>query len=81
MIALLLPACGGGTHKLPTTTITVDGHAVLVEVADQEEERSQGLMNRDSMPADEGMIFVYPDERPRSVPSTIASLSRTTSPA
>lgn len=67
MIALLLlVACGGAAHKLPTTTISVDGHDVLVEIADEDPEREQGLMHRESMPADEGMLFVYPEERPRS---------------
>lgn len=34
-----------------------------VEVADDPEERSLGLMNRDHMPASAGMLFVY--ERPQ----------------
>lgn len=31
-----------------------------VEVADEEAERSKGLMFRESMPASSGMLFVYP---------------------
>lgn len=53
-------------HQLPTTTITVGEHKMLVEVADNGENRNRGLMNRDRLPADEGMLFVYPDEKPRS---------------
>ncbi len=42
------------------------GEAVFsVEVADTQEARAQGLMNRESLPASAGMLFVYP--RPRSV--------------
>jgi len=31
-----------------------------VEVADDDAERAQGLMNRESMPRNAGMLFVYP---------------------
>jgi uncharacterized protein len=34
-----------------------------VDVADEPAERSLGLMNRPSMPADRGMLFVYPEPR------------------
>lgn len=54
------------THRLPTHTIDVDGHAVKVEVASDTEQRSRGLMNRDSLGADEGMLFVYTDAHLRS---------------
>ena len=36
-----------------------------VEIADDDEERAVGLMNRPSMPASAGMLFVY--ERPRTL--------------
>lgn len=35
-----------------------------VEIADDEAERSQGLMNRDHLARAAGMLFVYPSERP-----------------
>ncbi len=41
----------------------VGGHQVLVEIADDPAERSRGLMHRESLPEDQGMLFVYPDER------------------
>ncbi len=31
-----------------------------VEIADDEQERNQGLMHRESMPRSSGMLFVYP---------------------
>jgi uncharacterized membrane protein (UPF0127 family) len=34
-----------------------------VELADTEAEQAQGLMFRGSMPADRGMIFVFPEAR------------------
>jgi uncharacterized membrane protein (UPF0127 family) len=37
-----------------------------VEVADDGAERSQGLMFRERLADDAGMLFLYPDERPRT---------------
>lgn len=64
--AALVGSAGCKRHVLPTRTITVGPHSMLVEVADTGENRARGLMNRESLPADEGMLFVYPDEEPRS---------------
>ncbi len=82
MIIATLLACGG-VQKLPAETLDVDGHAVVAEIADDPKEREQGLMKRPSMGADEGMLFVYPDEEPRSfwmhntpLPLTIAFADR-----
>jgi len=81
VIALLLLACGG--HKAETTVLDVDGHAVTVEIVANDEDRAKGLMHRTSMGADEGMLFVYPEEKPRSfwmkdtpLPLTIAYADR-----
>ena len=60
---LLLPACA---HALPTIQIDVAGTAMTVEVADDMAERQRGLMYRDTLAADEGMLFVYADDRERS---------------
>lgn len=46
-----------------TVRIRVGGVEVGVEVADQPEQRQEGLMHRDSLPENHGMLFVYPDER------------------
>jgi uncharacterized protein len=35
---------------------------VAVEVADDDEERQVGLMNRESLPADAGMLFVFQED-------------------
>jgi uncharacterized membrane protein (UPF0127 family) len=48
---------------LRTTTITVGGHEVTVEVAESDAERQRGLMGRDSLREDHGMLFVYPESR------------------
>lgn len=44
-------------------TIRVGGVEVLVEVADNPTQQALGLMFRDSLPEQEGMLFVYPEER------------------
>jgi uncharacterized membrane protein (UPF0127 family) len=36
-------------------------HTFSVEIADEDAEREQGLMNRDSMARDRGMLFLYPE--------------------
>ena len=57
---LALMACGGSKKGLPTQSVTLGEVPLTVEVAATDEHRRVGLMNRDSMPEDLGMIFVYP---------------------
>jgi uncharacterized membrane protein (UPF0127 family) len=56
------------THRVNTglarIPIDVGGHAIRVEVADTAGVREIGLMNRFSIPADEGMLFVFPVPQP-----------------
>lgn len=48
-------------EKLPTTTVIVTpGVAVEAELAFNGETRSRGLMFRQSMPEDAGMLFIFP---------------------
>lgn len=44
--------------------IRVAGIEIMVEIADDEAERSKGLMFRESLPENEGMLFVYESQRP-----------------
>jgi uncharacterized protein len=37
-----------------------------IEIADNDNERMQGLMYRQSMQENEGMLFIFPNEEPRS---------------
>lgn len=39
---------------------------VTVEIADTPDERKQGLMNRTELPDNHGMLFIFPNERPRT---------------
>ncbi len=67
LFVLLFPATVlPGSCPTPATTIGVGGVTLTVEVADDPLERSQGLMYRESLPEDRGMLFVYPDEEPRA---------------
>lgn len=46
--------------------IKLAGQLLKVEIAKTEAEHVQGLMHRKVLPFNEGMIFVFSDERPRS---------------
>lgn len=63
LLALSL-ACGG-SHG-PTVPLTVGGHVIRAELAINDAERARGLMYRESMPDDHGMLFVYKNDAIRS---------------
>ena len=53
--------------RIPVIIDTAEGEVTYQsEIADTPEERALGLMHRKSMGDDQGMIFLFPDERPRS---------------
>lgn len=58
-----LSACATG--GLPVHTLDVAGHPVRAELAFTDQTRQNGLMNRDRLGADDGMLFVYRDEQIR----------------
>ena len=49
--------------ELPTTTITIKGYTLTVELATTPSSRSCGLSHRDEMPQNHGMLFVFPELR------------------
>tara|TARA_E500000331_G_C17148432_1_gene666066 strand:- start:467 stop:889 length:423 start_codon:yes stop_codon:yes gene_type:complete len=64
--------------------ITINDIPIHVEVADTEELRQKGLMYRDSLSHDSGMLFVFEDVGPRGfwmkntrIPLSIAFISET----
>ena len=71
---LAIIACGDGTLEVdsvpaPPYTSAVqfdtsdkDAPLLYVEIADTPEERARGLMNRESLPEDAGMLFVWPED-------------------
>jgi uncharacterized membrane protein (UPF0127 family) len=67
--AALLPtealAQDGKPQSLPITKIRVGSHPVDAEVAQDPQQRALGLMFRFSLPADRGMLFVFPRAEPQ----------------
>jgi uncharacterized membrane protein (UPF0127 family) len=59
LLLLVLASCSVG-ERIPVTIHTGEGPVVMrVEVAETEEERAVGLMNRSSLGEDEGMLFLF----------------------
>jgi uncharacterized membrane protein (UPF0127 family) len=62
--------CDGSSTTAPsglaTVKMTIGSRVYTVEVADDEASREHGLMERDAMEADHGMIFVFPDAKERA---------------
>lgn len=59
----------GTTAELRTVTIDASGGEkvkVQVEIADNAQEQAQGLMDRERLGEDRGMLFVFPSEEVRS---------------
>ena len=48
-------------QQLPTVKMQIGNKTFTLEVADDDREQETGLMFRESMPADHGMIFVFDD--------------------
>lgn len=48
---------------LETTTIQLGLKKLTVEIADTEDSRSEGLMKRDYLPQDQGMLFVFTEPK------------------
>ncbi|HEX2973581.1 MAG TPA: DUF192 domain-containing protein [Tepidisphaeraceae bacterium] len=68
IVAIVLPPLGcqpGGIQSgLRTVQMQIGTRTFTLEVADTDSSRQYGLMHRDSLPADHGMLFVFEDERP-----------------
>jgi len=64
LCVLLLTVCSACASGGPS--VELGGNRFSVEIADTQETQQLGLMFRDSMPADHGMLFIFPNEAPRS---------------
>jgi len=60
---VIVPGCASGSG---TPWVELKGKRYMVEVADDDAERMRGLMFRDSMAADRGMLFVHEREEPQA---------------
>jgi uncharacterized membrane protein (UPF0127 family) len=64
LLVITLTACTACASGEPG--VELGGKRFTVEIADTQEKQGLGLMFRDSMPADEGMLFIFRNEAPRS---------------
>ncbi len=69
--------------ELPTTVISIKDHPLTVELATTPTSRGCGLSHREDLPPNHGMLFIFPDSRPRSfwmkdtfIPLSIAYLDK-----
>jgi uncharacterized membrane protein (UPF0127 family) len=60
LMTTALGACASGP------SVELNGHRFEVEIAADDAARTRGLMFRDNMAADHGMLFVFDDEQPRA---------------
>ena len=70
--------------KLPTGALTIGGRRLLVEIAATPDARACGLSNRQSLPQNQGMLFIYPAPQPlvfwmkdTRIPISIAFIDKT----
>ncbi len=62
LAALLISGCADARGAW----VELSGHRYQVEVADDDDERARGLMFRDDMAADHGMLFIHEREEPQA---------------
>lgn len=67
LFGVLFAFAASAQERLPLVIETASGarHGFQVEIADDDEERARGLMYRESMAPDEGMLFVF--DRPTRI--------------
>ena len=63
LVILVIYSKKDNSDKLP---IDIEGKTVLVEVADSPKKQALGLMYRKKLDKDEGMLFIFADERAHS---------------
>jgi uncharacterized membrane protein (UPF0127 family) len=59
------PGTNSAQPKLPTVELSAGIHLIKAEVADRFETRMRGLMYRERLGANEGMLFVFQDKSPQ----------------
>lgn len=62
LMILPLAACASDAQHW----VELNGKRYAVEVADDDAERARGLMFRDSLPAERGMLFIHDAEEPQA---------------
>ena len=62
VVLFLLSGCASAD----SSWVELAGTRYAVEIADDDAERARGLMFRDAMPADRGMLFIHEREEPQA---------------
>ena len=65
-IFLLAPKLNACPYQLPQTSISINGQKLKVEIAHTPDTRTCGLSNRQSLAENTGMLFIFPNMRPRT---------------
>lgn len=64
LIALISSLLASGCGNAKDHWVELEGHRFQVEIADNDLERARGLMFRDSMDEDRGMLFIHDAQQP-----------------
>jgi len=62
LIIIFILILTGCAQKQQISRVCIDGNCFEAEIADSKEEREQGLMHRESLDLDKGMLFIYKTE-------------------
>lgn len=62
LVACVLPV-GGGAQDFPRISVSIGVHLVKAELAATQETRARGLMFREKLGQNEGMVFRFPAPR------------------
>ena len=66
-ILMLLIACSlSACASAHSPWVELGGHRYTIEIADDDAERARGLMFRDAMAADRGMLFIHDRQEPQA---------------
>ena len=66
-ILMLLTACSlSACASAHGPWVELAGHRYAIEIADDDAERARGLMFRDAMAADRGMLFIHDRQEPQA---------------
>lgn len=64
LVALFSSVFASGCGRAQEPWVELAGKRYTVEIADDDKERAQGLMFRDAMDADRGMLFIHDEQMP-----------------
>ena len=84
MFLSLIPTLNACPFRLPQTTISINEQKLTVEIAHTPDTRTCGLSNRQTLAENMGMLFIFPNTRPRTfwmkdtfIPLSLAFLDET----